>query len=531
MDNREAGPSGRRSAFLVATGILASRLAGLVRDRVFAHYFGDSVAADAFRSAFRIPNFLQNLFGEGVLSASFIPVYAGLLAKGDEKEANRVAGAILSILALTISLLVVGGMALSPILVDLIAPGFEASKRDLTVALVRTLFPGAGLLALSAWCLGVLNSHRRFLLSYAAPVVWNAAIIATLLTFGGRLGEFPLAEYVAWGAVAGSGLQFLIQLPVVIRLAKGLRLGLYRRSEEVRRVLVNFAPVFLSRGVVQVSAYVDTILASFLPTGAMAALTYAQTIYVLPVSLFGMSVSVAELPEMSRASGGSEEVAGYLRRRLDAALRHIAFLVIPSAVAFLALGDIVASGIYQTGRFSARDSTYVWSILAGSAVGLLASTLGRLYASSYWALKDTRTPLNYAVIRVALTIGLGYVFSLHVPGWLGIEAKWGVAGLTASAGIAGWIEFGLLRRGMNRRIGRTGLSGGFLARLWIAAGVAAGIGWLLKDWVWGMQPVFRAMIVLGAFGVTYFAACWLARVPEVEPYLGRLGLRRRAGRE
>ena len=527
MNTQEAGQSGSRSAFLVATGILASRLAGLVRDRVFAHYFGNSAAADAFRSAFRIPNFLQNLFGEGVLSASFIPVYAGLLAKGDEKEANRVAGAILSLLALMVSVLVVGGMALSPILVDLIAPGFESSKRDLTVALVRTLFPGAGLLVLSAWCLGVLNSHRRFLLSYMAPVIWNATIIATLLIFGAGLGQYALADYVAWGAVAGSALQFLIQLPTVIRLAKGLRLSLDWREANVRRVLINFTPVFISRGVVQLSAYVDTILASLLPTGAMAALTYAQTIYVLPVSLFGMSVSAAELPEMSRASGTQEETAIYLRRRLDAGLRQIAFLVIPSAIAFLALGDIVASGIYQTGRFSAADATYVWSILAGSAIGLLASTLGRLYASTYWALKDTRTPLNFAVIRVVLTMGLGYLCSLHLPGWLGINAKWGVAGLTASAGIAGWIEFALLRRGMNQRIGRTGLPAGTLARLWGAAAVAAVAGWLLKLSVLGMQPVPRAAIVLGGFGVTYFLVCWLTRLPEVEPFVKRLGLRGR----
>ena len=171
---------------------------------------------------------------------------------------------------------------------------------------------------------------------------------------------------------------------------------------------------------------------------------------MLPVSLFGMSVSAAELPAMSSALGGEAEVAAYLRQRLDSGLRQIAFFIVPSAMAFLALGDVVAAALFQTGRFTASDSLYVWGILAGSAVGLLASTLGRLYSSTYYALRDTRTPLRYAVIRVALTTALGYLCAIPLPPWLGIEPRWGVAGLTASAGVAGWVEFALLRRTLNR---------------------------------------------------------------------------------
>ena len=152
-------------AGLVAAGILLSRLAGLIRLRVFAHYFGlRSDAADAFNAAFRIPNLLQNLFGEGALSGSFIPVYAGLLSTGKQEEADRVAGAVGALLATIIALLVAAGVLLTPALIDLIAPGFAGDKRTLTIALVRILFPGAGLLVLSAWCLGILNSHHKFLL-------------------------------------------------------------------------------------------------------------------------------------------------------------------------------------------------------------------------------------------------------------------------------------------------------------------------------------------------------------------------------
>src|SRR5579871_4984571 len=170
---RERHGSTQRHAFLVAAGIFLSRIAGLVRERVFAHYFGNSDAADAFKAAFRIPNFLQNLFGEGVLSASFIPVYAGLLAREDEEEARKTAGAVASLLALTTSHIVLIGVLATPYLIDAIAPGFHGDKRELTIRLVRILFPGAGLLVLSAWCLGVLNSHHRFFASYTAPVAWN----------------------------------------------------------------------------------------------------------------------------------------------------------------------------------------------------------------------------------------------------------------------------------------------------------------------------------------------------------------------
>src|SRR5450755_1993564 len=203
-----------RAATLVATGILLSRIAGLVRQHFLARYLGLSDAADAFNAAFRIPNFLQNLFGEGVLSASFIPVYARLRANGDDEEAARVAGAVLSLLAVATSVLVLVGIAATPVLIALIAPGFAGAKRELTITLVRILFPGAGLLVLSAWCLGVLNSHRRFLISYTAPVIWNAAMIGTLWAFGRHYALYPLSEILAWGSVVGSALQVGVQLPV-----------------------------------------------------------------------------------------------------------------------------------------------------------------------------------------------------------------------------------------------------------------------------------------------------------------------------
>ena len=516
-------------AVLVGAGILLSRVVGVIRQRVFAYYFGTSAAADAFNAAFRIPNFLQNIFGEGALSASFIPVYAGLLARGDEKEADRVAGVILTLLALVTSVIVLVGVLTTPYLIDAIAPGFEGGTRALTIRLVEILFPGAGLLVLSAWCLGVLNSHRRFFLSYTAPVIWNFAIIASLVWFGRRgagaadVGgfQFELAQWVAWGSVVGSALQFGIQLPTVLRLVKRLRPVLEVKSKNVRTVIRNFFPVFFSRGVVQISAFVDALLASLLGTGAVAALTFAQSLYTLPVSLFGMSVSAAELPQMASALGTDEEVKTQLRRRLDAGLRQISFLIVPSAVGFLLLGDVMAAALYQTGRFTRADSVYVWGILAGSAIGLLPTTLGRLYASTYYALHDTRTPLRYAIVHVVVAVVLGYLLAIPLPSALGIDLRWGAIGLTTAAGLGGWAEFFLLRRTLNGRIGRTGLPAPFVFKLWAAALAAAGLGWGIKLFVGVNRPIWTAIAVLGPYGVCYFALTSLLGLPEAGAVVGR----------
>jgi len=518
-----SSPRTGRSAFFVAIGILCSRMFGLVRQRVFAHYFGLTSSADAFTAGFRIPQFLVNLFGEGSLSASFIPVYAALVARGERKAADRVAGAVFSLLALAVTVLVVACMLATPLLIDAIAPGFKGETRLLTINIVRVLFPGIGLMVMSAWCLGVLNSHHKFLISYTAPVVWNIAMIVTLLVFGRRGTELPrLAVLLAWGSVAGNLLMFVVQLPAVWAVAPGIRPVVDVASTHVQTVVRNFGPVLLSRGVVQLSSYIDQMIATWLPIGAPAAMGNAQTLAILPVSLFGMSLSAAELPAMSGAMG--IDPAGYevVRRRLDAGLRQIAFFVVPSAMAFAALGDVLAAALFETGRFRHGDVLIVWGILAGSAVGLMASTLGRLYSSTYYALRDTRTPLNYAIVRVALTTVLGLLCAFPLPRLLGIAQIWGTAGLTASAGVAGWVEMLLLRRTMNARIGATGLPASYVAKLWTSAAAAAAVAWAVKRSLPALHPIVVAILVLGPYGVVFFGAAFALRVPEVAAAIRRL---------
>jgi len=508
-----------RSAMLVGMGILISRIVGVIRQRVFAHYLGTSDAAGAFSAAFRIPNFLQNVFGEGALSASFIPVYAKLLAGGDEKEATRVANAVLTLLVFVTSVIVLVGVLTTPYFVDLFAYSFNPATRALTIRLVQILFPGAGLLVLSAWCLGVLNSHRKFFLSYIAPVAWNLAIITTLFVFGGGEDQARLVIMVAVGSVVGSVLQIAVQFPTVLKLLKSLRPIIDTADVNVRKVLTNFIPVFVSRGVVQISAFVDAMLAGLISSQAVAALTYAQSLYTLPVSLFGMSVSAAELPAMSGTLGTQDEIAVKLRSRLNAGLQRISFFIVPSSMAMFVFGDVMTGALYQTGQFKHADSVYVWGILAGSTIGLLASTHGRLYSSTYYALHDTRTPLYYAIIRVFLTTALGYIFAITLPPLLSLDPKWGVAGLTASAGIAGWIEYLLLRRSLNSRIGSTGVAAIYLVKLWTAAAIAAVAGFGLKLILPPIHAIPFAILVLGTYGVLYFAIGAGFGVPEARRIL------------
>ena len=496
--------SGAAGARLVAAGIFLSRITGLVRQKVFAFFLGDGLAADALSAAFRIPNLLQNLLGEGVLSASFIPVYARLRAEGRTEEAGRVAGAVAAWLALASLVVVAVGVTITPWLVDLIAPGFADEGRALTIRLVRLIFPGVGILVLSAWCLGVLNSHRHFFLSYVSPVLWNGAMIVAVLVLGPGAATEEVVVTIAWASVAGSALQCLIQVPSVLRLDPALRFLPTLSLSPVRDVLRRFGVVVVGRGVVQISGFVDTAIASLVSIGSVATLQYAQVISMLPVSLFGMSVSAAELPAMASEVGDATRVAAALRERLDRGLQRIAYYVIPSAVAFVLLGGVLAAGLYEGGAFTRQSAIWVWGALAGSAVGLLASTMGRLYASGLYALGDTTTPLRAAVGRVLLAASAGWWAARAVPIWIGIDARWGVGMLTAVSGLAAWLEFLWLRRAMTLRIGRTGVPLPRILMLWGVA-LLAGIAAAAVSRVIATAPAWS----VAAAAVAIFAAIYL----------------------
>jgi putative peptidoglycan lipid II flippase len=301
----------------------------------------------------------------------------------------------------------------------------------------------------------------------------------------------------------------------VLKLVPDMRIALDLKSAHVRRVLGSFATVVVGRGVVQISAFVDQAISTFLGSGVMAAMTSASSINMLPISLFGMAISASELPALSRIAGSNpdETSTRQLSTRLNAGLEQIAFFIVPSSVAFFALGNVIVAALYQTGAFTRADSNYVWAILAGSGVGLLASTFGRLYASTYYALGDTKSPLRFALVRLLLTAVLGVASAFLLPGALGLAPRWGAVALTASAGVAGWIEFHLLRRTMNKRLGPTGVSVLGMLKLWVAAGLAAAIAgvveWALAN---AVGPIPTAVLALGTYGAGYFALTALMRV-------------------
>jgi len=505
----------------VAAGILLTRVLGFVRERVFAHYLGNGPAADAFRAALKIPNVLRNLLGEGTLSASFIPVYARLLERGDEAGARALAGAVLGLLTAASAAAALVGIALAPVLTDVVAFGFEGATRDLTITLVRILFPMTGLMVVSGWCLGVLNSHRRFFLPYAAPAVWNVAGIVALwvAAFWDRRPA-SLAIALAWGTLAGSLLQVLIQLPACARLLGGLPFRVSSAVAGVREVRNAWLPVVLGAGVAQVASVVDTQLGSLAP-GGVAALGYAQLLQSLPISLFGVAVAASALPELSREAG-REQGGAMLRDRIGAGLSRIAFFVLPVAVGYVLLGELLVAVLFETGRFGREDTAVVAGLLAAYGVGLLAQAATKLLASGFYGLRDTRTPVRIAVATLVVGTALGYVFLTRT----GL----GVAGIAFGSALGAWAYALLALAGLDRRLGAAVIGPrerAALARIVLATALAAGAGLAASRFAEGLPLLARAALAWGGFGLAYLAAAAALGLGEARSILQRIGVPRR----
>ena len=499
----------------MAAGILVTRVLGYVRERVFAYYFGnDSIPADAFRAALRIPNTIRNLLGEGTLSASFIPVYAALNERADKGAARALAGAVLGLLLLASGVLALLGIALAPAITTVIAKGFDEPRRQLTITLVRILFPMTGLMVISAWCLGVLNTHRRFFLPYAAPALWNVAGIVAMLAAGTWFANRALpaeaqlhrvALALAWGTVAGSVLQIAVQFPACWRLLHGIALRLSAAPEGVRSVLLAWLPLLVGAGVAQLSGLIDTLLGSFTGPGGVSALGYAQLVQVLPISLFGVSVTAVSLPELSRDAIGATPNE-QLRTRIAVGFRRIAFFIVPSSIAFIALAREIVAALYQTGRFTAEATALVGSVLAAYGVGLLGQATVKLFASGFYAMRDTRTPVTIAAFSLIVSTGLAWVLMR----WLGAP------GIALGSSLGAFLNTTLHLRDLSRRIG-----GVLRGSDWRAFGIALGAGVVAGAAAVGaarlttaLGPVPRGTLVLAIFGMVYAALTLLLKHPD-----------------
>ena len=490
-----------RASGAVGAAILLSRIAGLLREKLLAYHLGTGLAAEAFRAALRIPNLLQNLLGDGVLSGAFVPTYARMVRDGREEAAGRLAGAVASLLVLVTGVLVLVGVVFAGPITRVLTPGFPvgSAKAELTVTLVRILTPSLGFLVLSAWSLGVLNAHRRFFRAYVAPVLWNATIIVSLSVAAalGR-GDDDLARAVAFGALLGAVLQFLFQLPAVLRSVPLLRLRLDRDVPGLRDVLRASGGVIAGRGIVQLSAYLDLVIASLLAAGAVAALGYAQVLYLLPVSLFGMSVAAAALPDL--ATLGADQRAR-LAANVDAGMARIATFVVPTTVAYLVLGEQVVTVLFGGGAFGAPETRQVALVLGAYGLGLIATTQSRLLQSTLYGLDDTTTPARIAAVRVSVATAAGIALMLVLDAYrwgpdglvqvasfgfadadarasIGSLHRLGAVGLALGASIGAWVEWLLLRRAIARGTGtpppRTRVLRPSLASLAIVIGAPLG---------------------------------------------------------
>jgi putative peptidoglycan lipid II flippase len=512
---REGGGSaGGRQAAQVAAGIFLTRVLGYVRERVFAHYLGNDWAADAFRVALRIPNAIRNLLGEGTLAGSFIPVYAALHERSKHGEGRALAEAVLGLLLAGAGILALVGIAAAPALVAVFGAGLQGQSRALAVALMRILFPMSGLMVISGWCLGVLNTHRKFFLSYAAPALWNVAGIAAL---AGAATWFvaptsPLDERLtrlsyalAWGTVVGAVLQVAVQLPGCWRALGGIGVRFRWVTPGVREVATAWLPLIIGAGLAQISGLFDTLLGTLAGEGGASSLGYAQLIQVLPISLFGASVAQASLPELSRdavAIGANEQ----LRARIAIGFRRIAFFVLPSAFLFAALGPVLVAALFQTGRFGGEDSALVGGVIAAYGVGLLGQATVKLFASGFYAQRDTRTPVKIAAFSLVVGSGLGWLL-----------LRWfGPAGIALGSSIGGTLSTILHLRDLDRRIGTV-----LKLEHWRAVGIAvagaavaalAGAG--AAALTASLGPVGRALAAVGIFGVAYAVVTTLLRHPD-----------------
>ena len=552
MTDEVKTPEGNRAS-IVALGILASRVLGLIRWSLMARYFGSGAHADVLRAAFQAPNALQNLLGEGTMSAAFIPVYSKMVEEGRPEAAGRFAGSILGLLTAVVCVGVLLGIWLAHPICSILMRGFvgdaaevaaglrEVDRLLLAVDMVRLAFPMAGILVLSSWALGVLNSHRRFLMPYFAPILWNVTIIGSLLGVGSVIGFTPgengdsilpetltrLLTAVFLGGVIGGLMQFLIQLPSVAFVIKGFRLSLSTRVDGVRQALAAVGPALAGRGIAQLSAYVDILLATLLVEGAVASIGYAQVLYILPISLFGLSVAAAELPELTRIGAGS---FSRMAERIRAGLRQGLFLAVPTALGYIALGYAIIGAIYRGGLFGIDDNWLTYFILATYSLGLLATVGSRLLQNGFWALGDTRTPARMALVRavIALVVAIPTMFALdqlpvsQVTGAGLSTLYFGAVGLAAGSAVAAWVEWLFLGRALKRRLGAAFIPwravGEMVLMVLIALIPSFALWFLIQNW----SPIWSGITVIVLFAAAYLIIANLRGRPELKAWLGRL---------
>ena len=424
---------------------LISRILGFVRDMVFARFFGAGAGMDAFFVAFKIPNFLRRLFGEGAFSQAFVPVLSEYKTTREHAEvqalADRVSGTLLGVLLVIAAV----GVVAAPVLVMIFAPGFigDAHKFDLTARMLRVTFPYIVFISLVAFGAGILNSYGRFAVPAFSPVLLNLALIGAAVVAAPHLADPVMG--LAWGVFLGGVVQLALFLPALrrVRLLPRPRWGW--RDSGVRRILKLMGPAVLGSSVAQINLLLDTLIASFLVTGSVSWLYYSDRLMEFPLGVFGIALSTVILPSLSqshaRASGDA------FSQTLDWALRWVAVIGIPAAVGLLLLAGPLLSTLFQYNQFTGEDVRMAALSLMAFAFGLPGFILVKVLAPGFYSRQDTRTPVRIAVIAMVSNMAMNVAFVVplvlyKVPG--------PHAGLALATALSGYVNAALLYRGLRR---------------------------------------------------------------------------------
>ena len=396
-----------RSASLISALTIVSRVFGYIRDSRVAFLLGASNAADAYTTAYRIPNLLRRLVGEGAVSAAFIPVFSRYVSEKKEEDAWEFANTLFTLITLFLTAVTVAGILLSPLIVRLFASGFGETpgKLELTAALNRIMFPYIFLISMSAFVMGILNTFHRFGAPAFAPVVLNLTMIA--FSFLGNLfGD--ITRTLAVGVVAGGALQLAIQIPALLKTGWEIRLRLDFHHPGVRRVAKLIVPVIFGVGIVQINVLVDTQFASYLEEGSVTAIYLADRVMELVLGGYAVAVSTVILPLLSRQAALNE--MDELKTTLNFSIRLILFITLPATIGLVMLNTQIIEVLFQHGDFDAASTALTAWALPFFAVGLSAFSMVKIIVPAFYALEDTRTPVKIAFIAMLLNIGLNVLF-------------------------------------------------------------------------------------------------------------------------
>ena len=502
-----------KAAGVVGASTVVTRILGFLRDMVIARAFGAGMAADAYYVAFRIPNTLRRLVGEGALTVAFIPVFVEEHQKG-EQRAWELAHAVITLLSVLLILITVFGILFTPFLISVIAPGFNQNpdKFALTIHLTRITFPYIFFISLAALAMGILNSLRHFLSSALAPVMLNIALIGSVFFLCPHFN--PPIVGLAIGVVIGGISQLLFQVPALLKRGFSYRVNFDYHNPAVRRIGILLLPALFGLAVHQVSIFVNTLLASYLAEGSVTYLYYAYRLVEFPLGIFGMAVATAVLPTMSSQSANGEYKQ--LVKTLSFALRLVLFITIPSMIGLMVLRVPIIALLFQRGEFRADATQATARALFYYTLGLPAIAGVRIIVPVFYSLKDTLTPVKCAATSVALNI----VCSLLLMGPLQH------AGLALATAISSFFNLLLLVWFLRKRLGRIGWRNIFYSsgKVWIAS-VIMGIccaPFVMKS---TQYPWVLLMIIL--IGAAVFLGCSYFLKSEELHFLKGLVLKRK----